>query len=365
MKSIPKLPSGEKGSEERAQLTDEQMRVATIALQKVDELAAKISGHELQLEQHYRTIFGATSEESRERVIWRGIIRFANANSESVTLDMKEIKSFFYLLVYCTQADVSGNTGMEDFFETFSDVRNTAERFGAGLDVSRASGGILMVAFSILCKQYQPQLKSLLTWLCAPRNHKDRSSEALAFLGKHASGVDARPDFSDASFDENAVGYCAFYYWKTVRYQSLMSPICRFIFDRVEQYHEWLERIPKHLDEKLKDDEASAREKAVPIRICDRPDCGKFLVPQRTGRKKYCSTACLLKAQPQRSREENKAYMCLYRLEQCRSAVLRAKLKSRSIKERLEKIEKEWPEYGDRVKRLKLRAERKQKLREN
>jgi hypothetical protein len=253
--------------------------------------------------------------------------------------------------VFCTQADISGNTGREDFLESFSDVRATAGR-GAGQNYSKA----LLLSFPLLCTKYQPDLKRLLTWLCAPQQHKDLSSEAITFLGNQARGVDTRPDFSDANFDENTRGHCPFYYWKTVQYQSLMSPICQFIFDRIERYQDWLDRIPRYPDEKLKDDDENEREKAVPIRMCERPGCGKFLVPQRVGRKRFCSKTCLVLANPGRTVGENRDYMWLYRLEQEPLAVLRAKLKLPTRRHRLAKIESDWPDLADRIKKLRQRV---------
>jgi hypothetical protein len=119
-----------------------------------------------------------------------------------------------------------------------------------------------------------------------------------------------------------------------------MTPVCKFIADRIERYH----------DGELKLHEA------VPICTCRRIGCTKFVVPSRTGRKKFCSEQCLKLANPGRSREANKEYIWLYRMEKQADAVLRSKLKVPKMRERLSRIEANWPELAERIKQLQARA---------
>jgi hypothetical protein len=358
MKSIPKLPDVVE-----PEFSDEEKRRAELALQEVDELADKIAGQSQQLEQNYRELFGAMPGESQDRVIWRGIIGFVNAanfgspaaDSAAAKLVLQEIKKFFHLLMFCGPSGTVEQTGI-DFLESFADVRAFAKRL-RNMDPSITSSQAAIASFNSLCFKYQPQLKKFLTWLCAPQKNKDLSSEAITFLGNYARGVDIRPDFSDANF-ERGKGYCPVYYYKMVHYRSLMGPICKFIFDRIERYHDWLDRSPQYYPKKFKeteDDEESERENAVPIRMCERPGCGKFLVPQRVGRKRFCSKTCLA-SQPGRTVDENRDYMWLYRLEQEPLAVLRAKLKLPARKLRLAKIESGWPDLAEKVMKLRQRV---------
>ncbi len=55
-----------------------------------------------------------------------------------------------------------------------------------------------------------------------------------------------------------------------------MSPICKFLVDRIRQFQ---------------DGELDLAE-AIPIRICDRPGCGRFKLPKRQTDKCFCSGTC-------------------------------------------------------------------------
>jgi CGNR zinc finger len=69
-----------------------------------------------------------------------------------------------------------------------------------------------------------------------------------------------------------------------------MSLICKFVF-------EFANDPPKFL----------------PIRVCKRPGCDRFIVPERIGRKEYCSPKCGSRDH-RPAAEENKDYIWLYRL---------------------------------------------------
>jgi hypothetical protein len=359
MKAIPKLPDAVE-----LEFSDEEKRRAELALQEVDDLADKLAGQSLQFDRDYRALFGAMPGENRDKIIWRGIIGFANAanfdsdapDSSSAKLVLAEIKKFFQLLMFCGPSGTVEKTGV-DFLESFADVRAFAKGL-RNMDPSISSSLVEIASFNSLCLKYQPQLKKFLTWLCAPQQHRDLRSEAINFLGKHARGVDVIPDFSDANL-KRGKDYCPVYYYKEVHCQSLMGPICKFIFDRIERYHDWLDQSPQYSRKKFKeteDEEESERENAVPIRMCERPGCGKFLVPQRVGRKRFCSKTCLVLDQPGRTGDENRDYMRLYRLEKLKLPVLRVKLKSQAKEQWLAKIENDWPDLADRVKKLRQRV---------
>jgi hypothetical protein len=317
-----------------------------------------------QLEQNCRSLFGALPDESQERLIWRGIIGFTNAATLDATtsparvagsLPPEEIKKFLMLLKLCDQSSLQ-DLDMDSFAEVQQFAKGLPTQFGLDAVPDDAGKAINIIAFTMLSNRYQPQLRRFLTWMCEPQKHPDLSTEAINFLAKHARGVDIRPGDSDANFDDSSADYNPVYYHKTVQYQSVMSPICKFIFDRIERYHDWLDRIPGKKVKRHRDNEDEiAREKAIPIRICDRPGCGRFLIPQRIGRKKFCSKKCLV-AQPGRTGKENKDYMWLYRRETERRAVVRSKLKSPKNEQRLTRIEKDWPDLAGRVKKLRQRV---------
>ena len=64
-----------------------------------------------------------------------------------------------------------------------------------------------------------------------------------------------------------------------------MGPICKFILEYVDD----------------------PREKDLPIQICKRPGCGKFILPDRVGRKEFCSSLCGSRLAQEKKPQELKA----------------------------------------------------------
>jgi hypothetical protein len=122
-------------------------------------------------------------------------------------------------------------------------------------------------------------------------------AQALNFLQKNARGI--REEFSreaETNFDEGSPDYLPVYYSKRVTYATIASPLCKFISDQIERYHVG---------------ELSLIE-AIPIRACKRKGCEKFILPQRTGRKDYCSDKCRARDY-QHNRTDWNEYMRRYR----------------------------------------------------
>jgi hypothetical protein len=352
---MPDLPELQpRPTDEKPRKADEPKLRAEQALQEMDGLLEQMVSSVRSITENYRTLFGAMPEDSKDKIIWRGLAAFANGNfdTDPPELMRAETKKFLHLLVYCAPSGTHEQDPLQ-FLRSCAEICEHAKRF----PMPPVLKGAEFLSFHLLCLHYHPQLKTLLTWLCEPQKHPELEIEAIEFLGKYASGVTVTPEVAGFNFDKSADDYFPAYYITRVDYKLLMGPVCKFIFDRIERYHEWLDTPrPQSKKKVTEEDEESEREKAVPIRICDRPGCGKFFVPRRVGRKKFCSDACVRQAQTPRSGDENRDYMRLYRLEKDTPAVLRKKLKSPIKKQWLDKIENDWPDLAGRVKTLKKRA---------
>jgi hypothetical protein len=145
--------------------------------------------------------------------------------------------------------------------------------------------------------RYHDRFTDLLTWLCAPDKSPQLRSAAVDFLQANARGVRWQIEHvPESNFDEHSHGYLPVFYRRQVEYDSIMSPLCKFIFDQVDRYHVG--------ELELSD--------AVPIRICKRDGCSKFVLPERKGRKEYCSNICRAKDY-QHNRTDWNDYMRRYR----------------------------------------------------
>jgi hypothetical protein len=255
---------------------------------------------------------------NRERHIWERILGYVNAE---LPTDAKAYEALFEALFA--------------LMPEFSAVRNTLGQYEFSRDDLASRTGQNLVISQAL--DQQQGLRKLLLWLCKPKSHPELRVEALRLLeaGAHGEhwwidyGQDPVADF-DPNFDEKT-GHPLLYFVKQLEYTSIVSPICKFIFDYVDD-----------------------PPKGLPIRVCERPGCSKFMLPQRAGRKEYCSVKCCSLAN-KKSPKEVRDYMFLYRLEKESKGVLQAKLKTPEVKSRLHQIESRWPNLCDKLKGIRER----------
>ena len=286
-------------------------------LRQVDSLIQKIRRQEEALR---------SSGGDQERRVWMGIIRYVNAD---LSTDAKAYASLLRVLYELTSTPeltefkLTEFGGDDDFFYL-------SELSGA------RKGDLISLAV-----HYQKIVKDLLLWLCRPKSHPELRIGALRFLEFNAHGEDWRIDYNEdpvASFGDFDVEKGPFLYFvKEVKFASIMTPVCKFIFDFVDD-------PPKPL----------------PIRICRRSGCDQVMLPERKGRKEYCSPKCCsLDHKP--TPKENKDYMWLYRLIRIKSdGALRKRLKGDpdAIK-RLRQIETHWrhqPKFTEKVDEIRKRA---------
>jgi hypothetical protein len=131
-------------------------------------------------------------------------------------------------------------------------------------------------------------------------------------------------------------------------YQDLADPICDFLMA------EYLRYLNKHLNRQW-----SRRDKepapVVPIFVC--PRCNKLVMPERTGRKTYCSI-CTDSARAEKYRQnapaaEGRDYQWLYRLRHKEPALRKIFLRNQKNQMRLKQVKSRQRE-SSRCQRLLL-----------
>lgn len=255
-----------------------------------------------------------------------GLVRYLNAD---LSVDVKAYAAFLQILYELTPAPELTEFRLTELGES-DDFFYLSELSGARKD------NLIQLAV-----HYQKPLREAFLWLCSPRSHPELRLHALRFLEVNAHGEDWHIDYDEdpiadlGDFDQQKGPFL--YFVKQVKFDSVMGPICKFILEYVDD-------PPKPL----------------PIRICKRSGCNKLLLPQRMGRKEYCSPrCCALDHRP--PAKENKDYMWLYRLNKIKSdGTLRKRLKDdSSAKRRLDLVESRWkndPKFAGKVERIRVRA---------
>ena len=262
----------------------------------------------------------------RERRVWVGIVRYANAD---LSTDAEAYASLLRALY-----ELTPEPGLTEF--KLTEFGRDGDFFDLS-ELARARKNDLIR----LALHYQKPLKNLLVWLCQPKSHPELRLEALRFLEINARGEDWYIDHSEdpiADFCDLHAGEAPFLYFvKQVKFASIISPVCKFLF-------EFADDPPK----------------VLPIRICKRPGCNKLIVPERMGRKEYCSPKCCSLAH-RPAAEENKDYMWLYRLSKIKSrGTLRRRLREDSnTMKRLRQLETRWknePKFAEKIEGVRGRA---------
>jgi hypothetical protein len=297
-----------------ASFTEAQIKEAEAVRAEVEAIALRIEGDTAQITRSHGKLFGAKQEESRDKTIWRGIVWLANTTL-STQSDYDLLKSF---LNYLIDDSFSGRE--------FLDVTFMRQH---GMDENEA--------FARCAAAAQTFLREVLSWLCEPNKHPSLATKCLDTLSK-TSQVSKQYSVND-EFDPAGETGQPFFFFIRIDSMMLVAPMSMFILKRVEMYH----------------DGSLELEDAVPVRRCERIGCGKFLVPARTDRKKFCSDTCLRLAHPPRSGLENRDYMRVYRLEREPLSILRKKLTSPRWQNRLIEIENSSSDLAGRVNRLRRR----------
>jgi len=223
-------------------------------------------------------------------------------------------------------------------------------------------------------KEYRPGVDTLLRFLCSRPKSAERESlrsPALEFVHEHGQHIGAL-DITEIRYNEevdkslqsfgyttseresfkeqaNRIWHEAQYARRgqntlagsdflplgikapTREYQDLADPICDFL---MSEYQKYLNREPSRRDKKPRP--------VVPIFVC--PTCNKLVMPERSGKKQYCSI-CTDQARAKKYREkapadEGRDYQWLYRLQNLPPDARKVFLKRPKSRERLNEIRK-------------------------
>jgi hypothetical protein len=260
----------------------------------------------------------------REKRIWRGIIGYVNGD---LSVDAQP---------YINLVEV-----LRELTPELTQLGGSHELRGISFYLSDLTSSTIRKDFLALAVQYHQALRNLLLWLCRPKSHTELRDDALRFLEFGARSESWHIDLKEnpltqrgwGDFDEKKERPIL-YFIKDVKYSSLMGPICKFILEYVDD----------------------PREKDLPIQICKRPGCGKFILPERVGRKEFCSSLCGSRLAQEKKPQELKAdYAWVHRLEKEPKATLQLKLKKTKVKTRLAEIETHWPVLREKVQGIRSR----------
>ena len=232
----------------------------------------------------------------RERLIWQGIVDYANGDFTSPESSLEPLK---ILLSRC-MGELELGSGWREVIEV---------QRGATRDRKKQ----MEESLRYWAAHHHSDLKKVLLWLSAPRENGSLGEAAVQLLQKHTEGISWALGPTYAEFDETgANGVPAFYYRHLSSCWSIMSAICAFLCNRIDQFQ---------------DGDLDLLE-AIPVRICDRPGCGRFKLPERQRDACYCSNKCRsADHQSQKSPQEKAEYMASYR-----KRPLTVKAKKRGVK---------------------------------
>lgn len=232
----------------------------------------------------------------RNRQIWKGLVAYANANLET---EVESFASFADTLLDCMPW-LARNA-------TFGLIPILARDYKT--NPTRQIEGL----FRAGAVQFQPEIRRLLSWLCNPELNKQDRPFAFDFLQEHMEH--ARFTSEEPVFDEGHPENPR--YWtprgelrddfphRSLNYEDIADPVCDFILNEHERYHDELYQMARK----------GKSLGLVPIVLCA-SGCGRFIMPERTGRKTYCSTECYSKKyRADKPSDFKKCYQCLWRLE--------------------------------------------------
>ena len=253
------------------------------------ELGAETKQCDLSIVQNFAALIGKPEETDRGRLIWAGIVEYANLSGLRDRIPEFVAMKLTATLFLCTHGQPQDQAGSVFDLDPFDDVHDLAKKTG----VSRPD------AFLILAARQHTRFREMLAWVADP-NRCDHTQRVRALDFLLEQGNEGRAEYQyevEDKFDDTGnVGY-PFFYWKHPRsFATILAPLAKFIIERIESYHE--KAVP--LDE------------AMPIILCRRKACGMFAISERKTRD-FCSDSCRTLNRQEEKRDEHAAYMRKYR----------------------------------------------------
>lgn len=298
--------------------------------------------------------------DKRSKRIWRWLVNYVNASS----ISHAEGKEFQRIVTDCMPW-----VAVNDPLGLFAITRVASPEGVTGWVWAEAA-------------RYQHSFQMLFRWLCsAPKSEERNSLEkaALGFLLEHTGHIGAnrltqveyisepkRDEQGDYDPDELEHYEESKRYWTLdgkarddsplgtyspgKEYEDFADPICDFICEEYQKFRKGQYKN-RHSNKSF----------FVPIFVC--PSCSKFVMPERIGKKKFCSE-CSDKARAERYRrkappDENRDYQFLYRLRLALKGSTPAyrtmRLKNPTVRKRISDIKKrESPRCKSLIDEMKL-----------
>jgi hypothetical protein len=210
--------------------------------------------------------------------------------------------------------------------------------------------------------EYRPSIDALLRWLCSAKSEeRDKlDGQVLSFLREHTQHIGGmrlkevfynpadveKLNYTPAELEHLKEVHDRYWAdWKnsplgiltpSKEYYDIADPICDFV---LSEYQKSRNREQSRKDKKPVP--------VVPIFVCPNPACKKLVMPERTGRKKYCSDcsdhARAEKYRKKASPNENRDYQWLYRLKHTESTLRKVRLRDPKVRGRLKEIKASQP----------------------
>jgi hypothetical protein len=265
-----------------------------------------------------------------KKQIWRDLVNFANATSES-------IDEAWYELTQHLKQDLAHICVAQDDDPPEDDDQAKLRKMLAILCVKNPTPAQVTVLLSIV-RQHLKNIDRVVAYTA------DDPDPITFTLVSDEPIPEREPTYHPDPYKEIP---CAF---KLLH----LTHSCWTFFDLVCQFlvNEHLSLHDKYL--------RGGRAKSLnwPIRMCDGPQCVNFALPWRKDRYAFCSrNCCAKKHQRETPPEQRSDYQFLYRLSEIKDrGLLKARLNNKQVRDRLSAIRKRLPKYEEKIGELQKRA---------
>jgi hypothetical protein len=276
---------------------EERVREAQSVTGQIQDLVASTNTAKRSMAEKCAESVRAPHEKNVNRLIWYGIVQYANASLESPE---GIAEAFLAFQAFTTLCLIRQDSPFESLLITeleFRDLQSQASRKELA-----TFDGFLSACCGRL-RLLHRQFRGMLSWLADPNAlTASQRSEAISFLREHGGegAIEFHLDVNN-DFDDSGNRGSPFYYWKIpTEYRSILSPVSSFVLHCIEQYQT-----------DNNQDRLALRE-AIPVMACKRAACGRFAVLQRTT-KEFCSASCRTLHRQETKPEAHAAYQRKYR----------------------------------------------------
>ena len=172
------------------------------------------------------------------------------------------------LALYANAQNDRSKVAQERYFET---LLSYCMNWIGGEKEDIAQCGDMQDGFSLtdLATRYSSDIRRVLVWLSAPDQPSELAVRAARFLSTHGTGI--RMDISaNPTFEGKRADVPLLMQWPEPC-ESVIVPVCKFILDQIERH-----------------DRGEALRDVIPIGLCERSGCDRFIMIERVGRRRWC-----------------------------------------------------------------------------